>query len=46
MLLHLSIRNFAVVKSLDIDLAQGMTAVTGETGAGKEGAARAIHAWP
>ncbi|MDO6838306.1 DNA repair protein RecN [Paraglaciecola chathamensis] len=35
MLLHLSIRNFAVVKSLDIDLAQGMTAVTGETGAGK-----------
>ncbi|WP_166425740.1 DNA repair protein RecN [Paraglaciecola sp. 20A4] len=35
MLLHLSIRNFAVVKSLDIDLALGMTAVTGETGAGK-----------
>lgn len=35
MLLHLSIRNFAVVKSLDIDLAKGMTAVTGETGAGK-----------
>ncbi|ABG40235.1 DNA replication and repair protein RecN [Paraglaciecola sp. T6c] len=35
MLLHLSIRNFAVVKSLDIDLSQGMTAVTGETGAGK-----------
>ncbi|MGS2721592.1 DNA repair protein RecN [Paraglaciecola aestuariivivens] len=35
MLTHLSIRNFAVVKSLDIDFSQGMTAVTGETGAGK-----------
>jgi DNA repair protein RecN (Recombination protein N) len=35
MLIHLSIRNFAVVKSLDMDLAKGMTAVTGETGAGK-----------
>jgi DNA repair protein RecN (Recombination protein N) len=35
MLNHLSIRNFAIVKSLDIDLATGMTAITGETGAGK-----------
>ncbi len=35
MLTHLSIRNFAVVKTLDIDFRQGMTAVTGETGAGK-----------
>lgn len=35
MLTHLSIRNFAVVKSLDIDLLNGMTAITGETGAGK-----------
>jgi DNA repair protein RecN (Recombination protein N) len=35
MLTHLSIRNFAVVKTLDIDFSQGMTAVTGETGAGK-----------
>lgn len=35
MLTHLSIRNFAVVKSLDIDFKQGMTAITGETGAGK-----------
>lgn len=35
MLNHLSIRNFAVVKSLDLDLEQGMTAITGETGAGK-----------
>lgn len=35
MLSHLSIRNFAVVKSLDVDFSQGMTAITGETGAGK-----------
>jgi DNA repair protein RecN (Recombination protein N) len=35
MLMHLSIRNFAVVKSLDVDFSKGMTAITGETGAGK-----------
>lgn len=35
MLTHLSIRNFAVVKSLEIDFSLGMTAITGETGAGK-----------
>lgn len=35
MLSHLSIRNFAVVKTLDIDFSQGMTSITGETGAGK-----------
>ena len=35
MLTQLSIRNFAVVKSLDVDFSQGMTAITGETGAGK-----------
>ena len=35
MLTHLSIRNFAVVKTLDVDFRQGMTAITGETGAGK-----------
>ncbi|WP_158969548.1 DNA repair protein RecN [Paraglaciecola sp. L3A3] len=35
MLTHLSIRNFAVVKTLDIEFNLGMTAVTGETGAGK-----------
>lgn len=32
---HLSIRNLAIVKSLDIDIQSGMTAITGETGAGK-----------
>lgn len=31
----LHIRNFAVVKSLDIEFNSGMTAITGETGAGK-----------
>ncbi|MFT2090989.1 DNA repair protein RecN [Paraglaciecola sp. 2405UD69-4] len=35
MLTHLSIRNFAVVKTLDVDFTPGMTAITGETGAGK-----------
>ncbi|MBT1065292.1 DNA repair protein RecN [Bowmanella sp. Y26] len=35
MLLQLSIRNFAIVQSLDIELQSGMTAITGETGAGK-----------
>jgi DNA repair protein RecN (Recombination protein N) len=35
MLSTLSIRNFAIVKSLDIDFSKGMTAITGETGAGK-----------
>ncbi|WP_088330746.1 DNA repair protein RecN [Lacimicrobium sp. SS2-24] len=35
MLVQLSIRHFAIVQSLDIDFSSGMTAVTGETGAGK-----------
>ena len=35
MLLQLTIHNFALVEQLDIDLHQGMTAITGETGAGK-----------
>lgn len=35
MLTHLSIRNLAVVKSLDIDFSNGLTTITGETGAGK-----------
>ncbi|RUO68937.1 DNA repair protein RecN [Idiomarina ramblicola] len=35
MLSQLTIRNFAVVKSLDIEFHKGMTAITGETGAGK-----------
>ncbi len=35
MLTHLCIRNYAIAESLDIDLRNGMTALTGETGAGK-----------
>ena len=35
MILSLHIENIAVVKSLDIDLSSGFTALTGETGAGK-----------
>lgn len=35
MLLQLSIQDFAIVRSLEIDWQQGMTTITGETGAGK-----------
>lgn len=35
MLIQLRIRDFAIVEDLELDLAAGMTAVTGETGAGK-----------
>ncbi len=35
MLTHLGIRDFAIIESLDLDLDEGMTVLTGETGAGK-----------
>ncbi len=35
MLLHLHIRNFAIVPSLEQDFLSGFTAISGETGAGK-----------
>lgn len=35
MLAHLSVNNFAIVKSLQVELCAGMTTITGETGAGK-----------
>ena len=35
MLVHLSISNFAITKSLEVELQPGMTVLTGETGAGK-----------
>ena len=35
MLNHLHIRNFAIVPTLDLDIRDGFTAITGETGAGK-----------
>jgi DNA repair protein RecN (Recombination protein N) len=35
MLLHLSIRDFVIVETLELDFQAGFTALTGETGAGK-----------
>jgi DNA repair protein RecN (Recombination protein N) len=35
MLLHLTIRHFAIIDALELDFARGLTALTGETGAGK-----------
>ena len=35
MLTHISIKDFTIVDTLELDLTQGFTAVTGETGAGK-----------
>lgn len=35
MLAHISVKNFAVVKQIGVDVSHGMTAITGETGAGK-----------
>ncbi len=35
MLAQLTVSNFAIIHELEIDLQPGMTAITGETGAGK-----------
>lgn len=35
MLKHLHIENYAIIEALDLDFNQGMTVLTGETGAGK-----------
>ena len=35
MLRHLSVQNFALIESLDLDLKSGFSTITGETGAGK-----------
>ena len=35
MLEHLSIRNIVLIESLDLDLSEGLSVLTGETGAGK-----------
>ena len=42
MLTQLTINNFAIVRQLEIELAKGMSVITGETGAGKS---IAIDAW-
>ena len=35
MLVHIAIKNLAIVKKVDLALGVGLTAITGETGAGK-----------
>jgi DNA repair protein RecN (Recombination protein N) len=35
MLRHISVRNFAIIENLEVSFKPGMTALTGETGAGK-----------
>lgn len=43
MLTNITIKNFAIVKALELDLAKGMSAITGETGAGKSIAIDALN---
>ena len=35
MLRHIALRDFVIVRELELDLASGFTLLTGETGAGK-----------
>ncbi len=35
MLTHLSVQNYALINTLEVDFAKGLTIITGETGAGK-----------
>ena len=35
MLQHIHIKNFTIIDDLELDLKNGMTVLTGETGAGK-----------
>lgn len=35
MLVHISVKNYAIVEHLDLELQHGMSVITGETGAGK-----------
>ena len=35
MLSHLKIKNFAIIDNLEVDFSEGLTCITGETGAGK-----------
>lgn len=43
MLAQLTISNFAIVRALEVDFQHGMTAITGETGAGKSIAIDALN---
>ena len=46
MLTQLAIQDFAIVDHLELDLTGGMTAITGETGAGKSILFRRPRAMP
>jgi DNA repair protein RecN (Recombination protein N) len=35
MLRHITVRDFAIIDNLEVEVGPGMTALTGETGAGK-----------
>ena len=35
MLSYISVKNFAIIENIEVDFNKGMTALTGETGAGK-----------
>ena len=35
MLSYISVKNFAIIENIEVDFFKGMTALTGETGAGK-----------
>ena len=35
MLSYISVKNFAIIENIEVDFKKGMTALTGETGAGK-----------
>ena len=42
MLSHIYIRNFAIIREIDLDLADGLNIITGETGTGKSIVIQAI----
>lgn len=43
MLKELNIRNFAIIDELEVEFKQGLTVLTGETGAGKSIIIDAVH---
>src|SRR5690625_6370379 len=43
MITHLSIRNFAIIDEISISFTDGLTVLTGETGAGKSIIIDAVH---
>lgn len=43
MISHLSVKNFAIIKDLEVDFGNGLNIITGETGSGKSIIIEAIH---